>query len=163
MREALSVARQGMEDGEAPIGCVIARGDGSIVARGYNERLRRRSKIAHAEIVAFERVDGLVPLDARDLIMVSTLEPCVMCTGAAMAAAVDVIVYGLRAPADSGTGRVRPPESPENQMPRIVGEILPDECRALFEEWLRDHANDEQRPYIEQLLKKTGHEEVRGR
>lgn len=155
MREALAVAREGMENGEAPIGCVIARGDGTIIARGYNEMQRRQSKVAHAEIVAFERAAGHVPLDARDLIMVSTLEPCVMCTGAAMAAAVDVIIYGLRAPADSGTGRVRPPESPENQMPRIVGDILSDECRALFKEWLRDHANEEQRPYIEQLLDTT--------
>ncbi len=156
MREALVVAREGMENGEAPIGCLIARGDGTIIARGYNEMQGRRSKVAHAEMVAFERAAGEVPLDARDLIMVSTLEPCVMCTGAAMAAAVDVIIYGLRAPADSGTGRVRPPESPENQMPRIVGDILPDDCRALFQEWLRDHANEEQRPYIEQLLATTG-------
>lgn len=156
MRQAISVAREGMENGEAPIGCLIARGDGTIIARGYNEMQGRRSKIAHAEIVAFDRAAGRVPLDARDLIMVSTLEPCVMCTGAAMAAAVDVIIYGLRAPADSGTGRVRPPESPENQMPRIVGAILSDECRALFQEWLRDHANEEQHPYIEQLLETTG-------
>ncbi len=156
MREALAVARAGMRQGEAPIGAILARGDGSIVSRGYNEMRSRGNKIAHAEIVAFEHAAGLVPLDARDLILVSTLEPCVMCTGAAMAAAVDVIVYGLGAPADSGTGRVRSPESPENQMPRIIGEILPDECRALFQEWMRDHADREQSPYIEQLLAGSG-------
>ena len=36
MRAALEMARQGMADGEAPIGCVLARGDGQIVARAHN-------------------------------------------------------------------------------------------------------------------------------
>jgi len=103
MRHALGVAREGMAVGEAPIGCVIARGDGSIVARAFNEMNGRQCKIAHAEIVAFQRMAGKVPLEADDLIHVSTLEPCVMCTGAAMEAAVETIVFGLRAPPDNGT------------------------------------------------------------
>jgi tRNA(Arg) A34 adenosine deaminase TadA len=152
MREALAVARAGMDAGEAPIGCVLARGDGAIVARAYNEQNRTRNKIAHAEIVAFHRAAGKVPLDARDLILVSTLEPCVMCTGAAMEAAVATIVYGLRAPADSGTGRVQPPQSPESQMPRIVGDVLAGESRRLFEQWLERNRGTEQARFVEQLL-----------
>jgi HAD superfamily hydrolase (TIGR01549 family) len=156
MREALAVAREGMGKGEAPIGCLLARGDGTIVARGYNEMQMSGNKVAHAEIVAFGRAAGAVPLDARDLILVSTLEPCVMCTGAAMQSAVDAIIYALRAPADSGTGRIRSPQSPENQMPRIIGEVLADESRDLFEEWLKKHETSEQAPYIRQLLAMTG-------
>jgi tRNA(Arg) A34 adenosine deaminase TadA len=113
---------------------------------------RTQNKTAHAEIVTFARVAGKVPLDARDLILASTLEPCVMCTGAAMEAAVDTIVYALRAPADSGTGRVRPPESPEAQMPRIVGEVLAAESRRLFERWLEANRGEPQAAYVEQLL-----------
>jgi tRNA(Arg) A34 adenosine deaminase TadA len=78
-----------------------------------------------------------------------------MCTGAAMEAAVDTIVYGLRAPADSGTGRVQPPQSPESQMPRIVGEVLAGESRALFKEFLKVATNPKQRAFAEQLLKLT--------
>jgi tRNA(adenine34) deaminase len=96
-----------------------------VVARGFNEMNRTQNKTAHAEIVTFAKAAGKLPLDARDFVLASTLEPCVMCTGAAMAAAVDTIVYGLQAPADSGTGRVRPPASPESQMPRIVGDVWP--------------------------------------
>jgi tRNA(Arg) A34 adenosine deaminase TadA len=148
MREAWAVAREGMAAGEAPIGCVIARGDGTAVVRAFNEMNGRQCKISHAEIVAFQRMAGKVPLEADDLILVSTLEPCVMCTGAAMEAAVDTIVYGLRAPADSGTGRVEPPQSPESQMPRIVGGVLAHESRALFERWMdaRRDATDAQGP-----------------
>ncbi|MDB5033487.1 MAG: HAD-superfamily hydrolase, subfamily variant 3 [Chlorobi bacterium] len=155
MREALVTAGAGMEAGEAPIGAVLARGDGRIIARGYNRMRATGSKVAHAEMVTFENAAGKVPIDARDLLLVSTLEPCVMCTGAAMQGAVDVIVYGLRAPADSGTGRVRPPQSPENQMPRIIGDILAGESRALFEEWLAANGGSDQAPYIRQLLSLT--------
>lgn len=155
MRQALAAAEAGMEAEEAPIGCVIASGDGEVLTSCYNEMNITRSKTAHAEIVAFARLAGRVPLDARDLIMVSTLEPCVMCTGAAMVGAVDTIVFALRAPADSGTGRVRPPESPESQMPRIVGDVLAAESRALFERWLEEHEGEEQAKYVEQLLALT--------
>jgi tRNA(Arg) A34 adenosine deaminase TadA len=155
MRDALAAAEEGVTAGEAPIGCVIADGEGRVLARGYNEMNRTQDKTAHAEIVAFRRLAGQVPLDARDLVMVSTLEPCVMCTGAAMQAAVDTIVYGLHAPADSGTGRVRPPESPETQMPRIVGGVLAGEARALFERWHAEHRGEPQAAYVEQLLALT--------
>ena len=152
MHEALAAAEEGLAAGEAPIGCAIADGRGQVLARGHNEMNRTQDKTAHAEIVTFARIAGKVPLDARDLILVSTLEPCVMCTGAAMEAAVDTIVYGLRAPADSGTGRVRPPESPESQMPRIVGDVCAAESRQLLERWLAANVGTPQAAYVEQLL-----------
>lgn len=152
MREALQAARDGMTAGEAPIGCVLADGSGQVIARGYNEMNASQNKTAHAEIVTFARAAGKTPLEARDLILVSTLEPCVMCTGAAMEAAVDTIVYAFKAPMDSGTSRVRAPRSPESQMPRIVGDILSNESRALFEEWLEANRDSEQSAYIKQLL-----------
>jgi HAD superfamily hydrolase (TIGR01509 family) len=142
MREALAAAQEGMDAGEAPIGCVLARGDGTVFARASNELNRTGVKTAHAEMAAFARSAGKVPPGARDLLLVSTLEPCVMCAGAAMEAAVDTIVYGLKAPADSGTGRVEPPQSPDSQMPRIVGGVLARESRSLFEQWLRQPGNN---------------------
>ena len=79
-----------------------------------------------------------------------------MCLGAAMEAAVDTIVYGLRAPADSGTGRVNPPQSPESQMPRIVGGVLAAESRGLFDQWLTKPGNNPQQvAFVKQLLALT--------
>lgn len=155
MREALQSARDGVKNGEAPIGCVLARGDGTIVARGYNEMNGSQNKTAHAEIVTFAKAAGKVPLDARDLILVSTLEPCVMCTGAAMESAVDTILFALRAPKDQGTTRVAPPQSPESQIPRIVGRVLEPEARQLFVDWLEDNQDADGAEYVEQLLKET--------
>jgi tRNA(Arg) A34 adenosine deaminase TadA len=75
-----------------------------------------------------------------------------MCTGAAMVSAVDTIVYGLRAPADSGTLRVAPLRSPESQMPRIIGNVLAEKSRHLLEHWLKNHPTTGQAAYVKQLL-----------
>ena len=188
MREALEEAKRGVAEGEAPIGCVIARPidnkidqqnkdnanpaeeaeneqedytEVHIVARGHNRMNGLQSKIAHAEIMAFQNAAGngkdepALPLDSRDAILVSTLEPCVMCLGAAMEAGVALVLFGLKAPADNGTQRVNPPQSPESANPEIVGDILADEARQLFEEWLKGKEGTEQAKFVEQLLALT--------
>lgn len=153
MRAALLVAREGLDRGEAPIGCVIALGDGTIIAKGHIESNASYSKIAHAEIVAFARAAGKVPPDARDLVLVSSLEQCVMCLGAAMEAAVDTVIYSVPAPTDGGRLRVRPPVSPESQMPRLLGGVLCDESRDLFRAFLRQQPRDSlQAQFVRQLL-----------
>jgi HAD superfamily hydrolase (TIGR01509 family) len=153
MNQALEMARQGLDSGEVPIGCVIARGDGTIIARGHNQLNASQNKTAHAEMVAFAQTAGKVPTDAKDLILASTLEPCVMCLGASMEAAVDTILFGLSAPADGGRTRVRPPLSPESQMPRLLGGVLCDKSRQLFKEFLkRNPSNPMQAQFVQQLL-----------
>ncbi len=169
MREALAEARRGMDEGEAPIGCVLALGGDvpalgpQIVARGHNRVNALGRKTAHAEMVAFENAGSqggeppALPLDADNVVLVSTLEPCVMCLGAAMEGGVRLVLFGLNAPADSGTGRVTPPQSPESSRPEVEGGILAAESRALFEAWLQAHKGTEQAKFVEQLLALTSH------
>ena len=165
MREALAEAQRGVDEGEAPIGCVLAlggSGEPQIVARGHNRVNALGRKTAHAEMVTFENAGSqggeppTLPLDAVGVILVSTLEPCVMCLGAAMEGGVSLVLFGLDAPADSGTGRVRPPESPESSRPEIEGGILAAESRALFEAWIEKNTGIEQAKFARQLLALTG-------
>ncbi len=158
MRLALEDARRALEDGEAPIGSVLIDERGAIIGRGHNTMRKSGIVTAHAEMNAFAAAGPrVVPGEA--IIMVSTLEPCVMCTGAAMQAGVTTIVFGMRAPADSGTSRVHPPESPNTTAPQVLGDVGADDSRALFLEWLDQHRGDEsrveQRRFIEQLLALT--------
>src|SRR5690606_16943435 len=116
---------------------------------------RTGNRTAHAEIVAFSRAGGKIDFERKDLILISSLEPCVMCTGAAMEAGVDTIIYGLHAPADNGSSRVTPPQSPESQMPRIIGPILPEESRRLFQQWITVNAHARGSDFVKQLLQST--------
>jgi tRNA(adenine34) deaminase len=153
MAPALEAAREGLEAGEAPIGAALFNGDGELLASGYNEMQSTGIKTAHAEMVTFARAAGKAPLDAKDLILVSTLEPCVMCTAAAMEAGVDTVIFGLEAPYDSGSQRVLAPRSPESRMPRLVGHIRAAESRQLLEEYLCRTGETPQNASIRQLLR----------
>lgn len=137
VRSALEAAREGLERGETPIGAVLARADGTVLARGYSALRTTRDHTAHAGMMALRAAAGRIPKGARDLVLATTLEPCVMCTGAAIQTAVDTIVFALEAPPGDGTARVRPARHPGAQVPRIIGGVLADESRALLGEWRR--------------------------
>ncbi len=158
MREALAEARIGLDEGECPIGCILARMDGRtlrIVARGHNRVKALACKTAHAEMVAFENAEGALPVGASDIVLVSTLEPCVMCLGACFEVGVSIVVFGLRAPADSGTRRVKVPSSPETRASVLVGDILAADSRSLFVEYVRGRDGSKEVAYGEQLLSLT--------
>ncbi|HSS00281.1 MAG TPA: HAD-IA family hydrolase [Kofleriaceae bacterium] len=151
MEHALAAATAGLARSEVPIGCAIADGDGEVIATGYNRRNQSGDRTLHAEIDAFRTAGHRLP--ERDAILVSTLEPCVMCLGAAMETAVDAVLYAIPASEDGGTIRVAPPQSADNQMPRIVGGILADQSRALFTQWLtRPDRNRAQERFVRALL-----------
>lgn len=155
MREALAEASRGLENGQAPIGCILASGSGEVLSRGYNQMMSSGDLSAHAEIVAIRNAAGKLLPGQRDYILVSTLEPCVMCTGAAMELGVDTILYGLPAPADGGTERVSPPRLPYTQMPRIIGGILSAQSRHLFERFAGMTSNPVAQAFTKQLLAGT--------
>jgi tRNA(adenine34) deaminase len=96
MREALRLARAGADAGEVPVGAVVAIA-GDIVGRGWNSPVARNDPTAHAEILALREAAariGNYRLEGATLY--STLEPCVMCAGALVAARVGRLVFGAR-------------------------------------------------------------------
>jgi nucleoside triphosphatase len=158
MRAALEEARLGLKEGECPIGCVVGlwhESRVSIVARGHNRVKALGRRTAHAELIAFENAGGALPVDGAEIVLVSTLEPCIMCLGACFEAGVSEVAFGLRAPADSGIGRVRAPFSPQTKTPNTLGGVLALESRALFEEYVRGREGTPEAAYGEQLLALT--------
>jgi tRNA(adenine34) deaminase len=91
----------------------------------------------------------------RDLVLACTLEPCVLCTGAAMAAGVDTIFYGLPAVRENGTRRVLPSETGASPLPRVVGDVLVRESRALLREYLDHSQEPASRDWARRLLEET--------
>ena len=96
MAEALELARQAESDGEVPVGAVVVS-DGQVMGRGFNSPIRLRDPTAHAEMLALREAaahTGNYRLASATLY--STLEPCVMCAGALVAARVGRLVFGAR-------------------------------------------------------------------
>ena len=158
MRVALDEAQLGLAEGECPIGCVVGLLDGkevSIIARGHNRVKALGRRTAHAELITFENAGSALPVDSQDIVLISTLEPCIMCVAACMEAGVSEVAFGLRAPADCGSGRVKSPSSPQTRTPRITGGVLAAESRALFEEYVRGREGTPEAAYGEQLLSLT--------
>jgi len=96
MREAVDLAARGASLGEVPVGAVVVTG-GTVVGRGRNCPIERHDPTAHAEIIALREAAlaaGNYRLPGSTLYC--TLEPCVMCAGALVAARVERLVFGTR-------------------------------------------------------------------
>ncbi len=157
LREALILADRAIALGEAPIACMIADQDRKlIVGRGFNTLNATRDRTAHAELVAFRDAAGRYDLDHARLILVSTLEPCIMCLSACIEAAVERVIWAYPAPLDAGAARIEKPSSPEAKWPQIVGNVMRAESRKRFVRWLKRHPEPgKQRDYIQMLLDVT--------
>lgn len=96
MREALSLALEAQTAGEAPVGAVVVVG-GEIVGRGRNSPVASNDPTAHAEILALRQACANIGnYRLEDSTLYSTLEPCVMCAGALVAARVSTLVFATR-------------------------------------------------------------------
>ena len=140
MEVALAEARVALDHGDVPIGAVVLR-DGEVLARRHNERERRQDPTAHAEVLALRDAAAAVHrwrLD--DCTLVVTLEPCVMCSGAAQSARVGRVVYGapdLKGGAGASLYNVFA-DPRLNHNPAVTHGVRAAECAALLTEFFLD-------------------------
>lgn len=91
---ALDEAKAALDHGDVPIGAVVVL-DGKVIASRHNEREQQGDPTAHAEVLALRDAAAAVGSSRLDgATLVSTLEPCPMCAGAAWLARVDRVVFG---------------------------------------------------------------------
>ncbi len=95
---ALEEACRALEEGEPPVGAVVCRG-GALLARGRNARESSRDPTAHAEILALRRAAAVRnSWRLGECTLYATLEPCLMCAGALLAARIGRVVFGASDP-----------------------------------------------------------------
>ena len=96
MQQAIALAREAEAAGEVPVGAVIVR-DGRVIGRGRNSPLQTNDPTAHAEILALREAAATTGnYRLLDTTLYSTIEPCVMCAGALVAARIRRLVFGAR-------------------------------------------------------------------
>ena len=137
MRAALAEARAGLAAGEVPIGAVVVL-DGVIIGQAHNAPIASSDPTAHAEVLALReaaRKTGNYRLPGA--VLYATLEPCVMCCGAAIHARVARVVYGALDPkAGAIESRHRLlDDGRSNHRIETLGGVLEADCAALLKEF----------------------------
>jgi creatinine deaminase len=87
-------AEQSWQEGGIPIGAVLAQEDGTIVARGHNQRVQNGDPTSHGETQCIRNAGRR--RDWRELTLVTTLSPCPMCAGTAVLLGFRRVVIGER-------------------------------------------------------------------
>jgi tRNA(adenine34) deaminase len=93
---ALAMAREADAAEEVPVGAIVVL-DGEMIGRGRNSPVSTHDPTAHAEILAIREAalhTGNYRLEGATIY--TTLEPCVMCAGALVAARIKRLVFGTR-------------------------------------------------------------------
>jgi tRNA(adenine34) deaminase len=138
MRQALRLAAEALELGEFPIAAIVVLQDRIIASASASEQREKRF-LGHAELVALEQADrlGLSYAERREARLFTTLEPCLMCMGAAMSFFLGEINYALESPGDGAAELVRSwvrkeEDIPGYQLPKITGGLLRADSIRLF-------------------------------
>jgi tRNA(adenine34) deaminase len=138
MQQALSLAKQAMNEGEVPVGAVVVK-NGEIIGSGYNLRENKGMATAHAEILAIEeacRKLGTWRLLGCTLYV--TLEPCPMCAGAIVNSRIERVVYGVKDSAAGCCGSVIDLNRyPFSHSFSLTQGICEDECALLLKEFFK--------------------------
>ena len=139
MTLALAQAEQAAAHGEVPVGAVLLR-DGELIAAAGNAPISQNDPCAHAEILALRAAAhslGNYRLDGCELFV--TLEPCAMCSGAALQARLKRVVFGATEPKTGAAGSVLNLfDNPRiNHHTAVQGGVLAERCSAQLADFFQ--------------------------
>lgn len=91
MKIALKEAKKASSQNEVPIGCIIVKNN-KIIAKAHNKKEKTKKITDHAEILAINKAcKKLKTWHLNDCIMYTTVEPCLMCSGAIIQSHINII------------------------------------------------------------------------
>lgn len=96
MKEAIEQAKKAYQIDEVPIGTVIVK-DNKIISKAYNKKEKTKLVTQHAEIIAIEKAcKKLKTWHLDDCELYTTLEPCLMCSGAIIQSRIKKIYCSIK-------------------------------------------------------------------
>ena len=125
MNLALKEAQKAFLQDEVPIGCVIVK-DNKVIATSFNRKTLDNVATYHAEILAIEQ--ACIHLNTwylDECILYTTVEPCMMCTGAIIQARIPKVVYGTKNEAFGHLSKI-------NTKIEITSGILEQKCSEII-------------------------------
>ncbi len=132
MREALKEAQKAFDKDEVPVGAIVVSNN-TIIARAHNLTEQLNDVTAHAEMQAFTAATNyLGGKYLPNCTLYVTLEPCVMCCGAAFWTQISKIVFG--AP-DLKRGFSRQNATLLHPKTTVVSGVLETECAEILKQF----------------------------
>ena len=140
MQLALVAAEKAGQRGEVPVGAVLVAGSGEALAVCGNRTIELSDPSAHAEILALR--EGARRIGNYRLVgttLYATIEPCIMCMGAAVHARIARLVFGAPDPRWGAAGSMYNfcSDSRLNHCIETTGGIMEDACRTLIQKFFR--------------------------
>ena len=131
---AIEEAKLAESHDDIPIGALVVL-EGDIISSRHNERELQNDPTAHAEVLAIQDAAkklGTSRLDGATLI--STLEPCPMCAGAALSARISRVIFGAEDTKAGALGSLYQLGSDPrlNHEFSVTPRVLQEECGALI-------------------------------
>ncbi|OKY75686.1 MAG: tRNA-specific adenosine deaminase [Desulfobulbaceae bacterium DB1] len=141
MQEAIRLSKEKSLQGDGgPFGAVIVK-DGKIIARGWNQVLKKNDPTCHAEMVAIRKAcRRLGNYSLAGCVIYVNCEPCPMCLSALYWAGVEKIYFAATRRDAAGLGFVDeflyqelllPPEN--RKMP--MHQVMREQAIAVFSQW----------------------------
>lgn len=135
MRQALAEAQKAFDEGEVPIGAVIANKQ-RIIARAHNLTETLNDVTAHAEMQAITAAANVMGGKyLTDCTLYVTVEPCTMCAGALGWSQLSRIVYGTT---DEKRGFHKFAPDALHPKTTVSSGVLADECAALMKKFFEE-------------------------
>lgn len=127
---ALGEARQGLAEGGIPIGAALFDADGALLGAGHNRRIQEDDPSVHAETDAFRKAGR--QRGYGDKIMVTTLAPCLYCSGLVRQFRIGTVVVGESENFPGGLDELRA------HGVRVI-ELDDPDCKTLLADYIRAH------------------------
>jgi len=140
MREAVEEAKNGLLEGEVPIGAVLIDSSNRIVAKNHNRCISLNDPTAHAEILVIRQAAMLFKnYRLNSLTMFVTLEPCPMCMGAIINARLRMLIFGVFDQKSGAAGSLYNLANDKrlNHQVEVISGIMEKECKELLQEFFK--------------------------
>ncbi len=135
MKKAIEQALLAYNNNEVPVGAIIVFNK-KIIAKAYNRCEKLTDFTAHAEMQVFKSAsEYLNNKYLNQCTLYVTLEPCLMCAGAAFWTRIGTVVYGAN---DEKRGYLRKSKNALHPKTKVIGSILEEECSELLKEFFKE-------------------------
>jgi tRNA(Arg) A34 adenosine deaminase TadA len=146
MLEAINEAKKSLREGNHGFGAVIVKDD-SIISKTHDLEESNYDPTSHAEINAIRSASKILGKKLNGCILISTHEPCPMCSTAIYWSGIDHIAYGYSINESISQKRNRINISCEeifdraNKKIKIDKDVCYDQCKLLYHQDVRKEIN----------------------